>query len=158
VEETCGKALAGGGCQPGWKHVWGTTRRRGEAWKATSGREVCQPAPKPPPPLLKPSTGSEVQKPPEGGAPSGDTKETTPPEQHTRQIPVHRKDLVRDRIMCGRYKDSTEHRMGKRANIDFCLGRITNEIPTPETKRPSHVGQPRCSFFPYTDAATSRRT
>jgi len=26
------------------------------------GREVCQPAPKPPPPLLEPSTGSEVQK------------------------------------------------------------------------------------------------
>jgi len=97
-------------------------------------REVCQPATKPPPPLLEPPTYSEVQKPPEGGAPSGDIKETTPPEQHTRQIPVHRKDLLRDRIVCSRCKDSTGHRMEKRANIDFCLGGITNEIPTPETK------------------------
>jgi len=31
VEEKCRKALARGGCQPGRKHVWGTTRRRGEA-------------------------------------------------------------------------------------------------------------------------------
>jgi len=38
-------------------------------------REVRPLAPRPPPPLLKPSTGPEVQKPPEGGAPSGVTKE-----------------------------------------------------------------------------------
>jgi len=129
--------------------------RRGRPLPA---REVRQPAPGPPPPLLEPSPGSEVQKPPEGGAPSGDTKEATPPEQHTRQISVHRNDLGHDRIMCGRCKDSTGHRMGKRTNIDFYLGGITNEIPTPETKSPSHVVQPRCSFFPYADAAMSRRT
>jgi len=99
-----------------------------------------------------------VQKTPEGEAPSGNTKETTPPEQYTRQTLVHRKALVRDRIMCGRCKDSTGHRMGKRANIDFCLGGFTNEIPTPETKSPSHIVQPRCSFFPYAYAATIRRT
>jgi len=121
-------------------------------------REVCPPAPRPPPPLLEPSSGSEVQKPLEGGAPFGDTKETAPPEQYTRQTPVYRKGLVRDRIMCGRCKDSTGHRMGKRANTDFCLGGITNEIPTPEAKSPSHVVQPHCSFFPYAYAATSRRT
>jgi len=120
-------------------------------------REVCRPAPKPPPPPLEPSTGPEVQKPPEGGAPSGDTKETTPPKQHTRRNPVYREDLVRDRTMCGRYVDSTRHRMGKRTNIDFCLGGITNEIPTLEAKSPSHVVQPRCSVFPYADTATSRR-
>jgi len=120
--------------------------RRGRPLPA---REVCPPATEPPPPLLEPSTGSEVQKPLEGGAPSGDTKETTLPKQRTKQIPVHRKDLVRDRIMCGRCKDSTGHRMGKRANIDFCLGGITS---------PSHVVQPRCSFFPQADTATSRRT
>jgi len=34
--------------------------RRGRPLPA---REVCQPAPKPPPPLLEPSTGSEMQKP-----------------------------------------------------------------------------------------------
>jgi len=129
--------------------------RRGRPLPA---REVRQPAPKPPPPLLEPSTGSEVQKPPEGGAPSGDTKEATLSKQHTRQNPVHRKDLVHDRTMCGRYKDSTGHRMGKRTNIDFCLGGITNEIHTPEAKSPSHVVQPCCSFFPQADAAKSRRT
>jgi len=131
-------------------------------------REAHPPAPRPPPPLLEPSTGSEVQKPYEGGAPSGDTKEITPSEQHTRQTPVHRKDLVCDHIICGRYKDFTGHRTGKRAkirgsyehhaNINFCLGGITNEIHEPETKSPSHVAQPHCSFFPYADAATSRRT
>jgi len=99
-------------------------------------REARPPAPRPPPPLLEPSTGSEVQKTPEGGAPSGDTKKITPSEQHTRQTPVHRKDLVRDRIICGRYKNCTGHRTGKRtnvrgsyehhANINFCLGGITN--------------------------------
>jgi len=123
-----------------------------------SAREARPPAPRPPPPLLEPSTGSEVQKTPEGEAPSGDTKEITPSEQYTKQTPMHRKDLVRDHIMCGRYKDSTGHRMGKRANINFCLGGITNEIHTPETKSPSHIVQPRCSLFPYADAATSRRT
>jgi len=139
--------------------MWGAPQRDvGRRGRPLPAREVCQPAPKPPPPLLEPSTGSEVQKPPEGGAPSGDTKETTPPKQHTGQTPVHRKDLVRDRIICGRCKDSTGHRMGKRTNIDFCLGGITNEIPTPEAKSPSHVVQPRYSFFPYADAATSRRT
>jgi len=131
-------------------------------------REARPPAPKPLPPLLEPSTGPEVQKPPAGGAPSGDTKEVTPSEQHTRQPPEHRKDLVRDRIICGRYKDSTEHRTGKRAkvcgscehhaNINFCLGGITNEIHAPETKSPSHDSRPRCSLFPYADAAKSRRT
>jgi len=128
--------------------------RRGRPLPA---REVCQPAPKPPPPLLEPYTGSEVQKNPEGGALSGGTKEATPSKQHTRQNPVHRKDLVRDRTLCGRYIDSTGHRMGKRTDIDFCLGGITNEIPTPEAKSSSHVVRPRCSFFPCADAATSRR-
>jgi len=139
--------------------TWGALQRdvvrRGRPLPA---RDVCQPAPKPPPPLLEPFTGSKVQKPPERGAPSGDTKETTPPERHTRQTPVYRKDFVRDRIISGRYKDSTWHRMGKRTNIDFYLDGITNEIPTPKAKSHSHVVQPRCSFFPYTDAATSRRT
>jgi len=37
--------------------------RRGRPLPA---REVCQPAPKPPPPLLEPSTSSEVQKPSRG--------------------------------------------------------------------------------------------
>jgi len=72
----------------------GDVGRRGRPLPA---REVRTPAPRPPPPLLEPSTGSEVQKPPEGGAPSGGTKETTPSKQYTRQTPVHRKDLVRDR-------------------------------------------------------------
>jgi len=131
-------------------------------------RETRSPAPWLPPPLLEPSTGPEVQKPPAGGASSGDTRETTPSEQHTGQPPAHRKDLVRDRILCGRYKDSTEHRTGKRAkvrgsyehhaNIKFCLGEITNEIHEPETKSPSHDLRPRCSFFSYADAVTSRRT
>jgi len=128
--------------------------RRGRPLPA---REVCQPAPKPPPPLLEPSTGSEVQKPSGGGAPSEDTRKATPSKQHTRPNPVHRKDLVRDRTLCGRYIDSTEHHMGKRANIDFCLGGVTNEIPTPGAKSPSHVARPRCSFFPCTDTARSRR-
>jgi len=131
-------------------------------------REARPPAPRPPPPLLEPSTGSQVQKPPAGGAPSGDTKEITSAEQHTRQTPVHRKGLVCDRIICGRYKDSTGHRTGKRANIrgsyehhaniNFCFGGITNEIHAPETKSPSHATQPRCSLFPYANAVTSRRT
>jgi len=105
---------------------------------------------------------------PEGGAPSGDTKEITASEQHTRQTPVHRKDLVCNRIIRGRYKDSNGYSTGKRAkirgsyehhaNINNCLGGITNEIHAPETKSPSHVAQPRCSLFPYADAATSRRT
>jgi len=92
----------------------------------------------------------------------------TPSEQHIRQTPVHRKDLVCDRIICGRYRDSTGHRLEKRAklresyehhmNLNFCLGGIINEIHAPETKSPSYVAQPRCSFFPHTDAATSRRT
>jgi len=111
----------------------------GREWPLPA-REARPPAPRPPPPFLEPVTSSEVQKPPEGGAPSGDTKEVTPSERHTRQTPVHRKDLVRDRI------------------IYFCLGGITNEIHTPETKSPSHVAQPRCSFFSYADAATSKRT
>jgi len=157
VEKKCRGALAGGGCQPGRKHVQGTTRRRSGAWKVTSGSRSALTSPK------ATTTSRTIHRfrsanPPEGGAPSEDTKETTPPEQYTRQTLVHRKNLVRDRIMCGRCKDSTGHRMGKRANIDFCLGGITNEISTPETKSPSHVVQPRCSFFPYADAATSRRT
>jgi len=108
-------------------------------------REACPPAPRPPPPLLEPFTGPKVQKPPEGEAPFGDTKKITPSEQYTRQTPVHRKDLVHDRIICGRYKYSTGHRKGKRANIrrsyehhaniNFCLAGITNEVHTPETKR-----------------------
>jgi len=140
----------------------------GRCGRPLPAREVRPPAPKPPPPLLEPSTGSEVQKPPEGGAPYGDTKGNSPSEQYTRQTPVHRKNLVRDRTKCGRYKDSTSHRMGIRANIrgsyehhaniNFCPGGVTNKIHTPETKSPSRVVQPRCSFFPYTDAATGGRT
>jgi len=101
-------------------------------------------------------------------APSGDTREATPSEQHTRQTPAHRKDLVRDPILRGKYKVYTEHRTEKRAkvrgsyehhaNINFCLGGITNEIHAPETQSPSHDLQPRCSFFSYADAVTSRRT
>jgi len=140
------------------------------AWRerSLSARKAGSPAPRPPPPLLEPSTGSEVQKPFEGEAPSGDTKEITPSKQHTRQTPTHRKDLVCDCIICGRYKDSTGHRTRKRAKIrgsyehhatiNFCLSGITNEIHAPETKSPSHVAQPRCSLFPYADAVTSRRT
>jgi len=58
-----------------------------------------------------------------------------------------KKDLVHDGILCGRYKYSTEHRRGKRAkvhgsyehqaNINFCLGGITNEIHMQETPSPS---------------------
>jgi len=45
-----------------------------------SSREARSPLPAPrlPPPLLEPSTGPEVQKPPAGEAPSGDTREITP--------------------------------------------------------------------------------
>jgi len=95
------------------------TPRREEAGRGRPlpAREARPPAPKPPPPLLELFTGPEVQKPPEGGAPSGDTRKATTSEQHTRQFPVHRKDLVRDRILCGRYKDPTEHRTGKRAKV-----------------------------------------
>jgi len=102
--------LVGGVCMAPQGDVVGRER-------PLSAREAQPPAPRPPPPLLEPSTGSEVQKPLEGRAPSGDTKEITPSEQHTRQTPVHRKDLVHDRIICGRYKDSTGHRTGKRTNI-----------------------------------------
>jgi len=126
------------------------------------------PAPRLPPPLLEPPTGPEVQKPPMGGAPSRGTKEITSSEQHTRQPPAYRKDLVCDHIICSRYKDSTEYRTGKRAkgrrsyehhaNINFCLGGITNKIPAPETKNPSHDSRPRCSLFSYADAVKSRRT
>jgi len=154
--------LVGGLCMAPRGDVVGRERPL-QAW------EVRPPAPRPPPPLLESSTSSVVQPPPpEEEAPSGDTKKITPSEQHTRQTSVHRKDLVRDGIICGRYKDSTGHRTGKwanihgsyehHANISFCLDGITNEIHTPETKGPSHFAQPRCSFFPYADAATSRRT
>jgi len=131
-------------------------------------REARSPAPKPSPPLLEPSTGPEVQKTPAGRASSRDTKVATPSDQHTRQPPVHRKDLVCDRIICSRYKDSTEHRTGKRAkvrgsyehhaNINFCLSRITNEIQAPETKSPSHDLRPRCLLVPYADAVKSSCT
>jgi len=107
-------------------------------------------------------------KPPAGGAPYGDTGENTFPGQHTRQHPAYQKDLVCDRTICGRYKDSTGYRTGRRAkgrgscehhaNINFCPGGITNEIHAPETKSPSHVSQPRCSLFSYADAVKSRRT
>jgi len=79
----------------------GDVGRRG---RPLPDREVRPPVPKPPPPLLKPSTGSEVQNPPTGGAPYGDTKGKLPSGQYTRQTPVHRKNLVRDRTKCGRYK------------------------------------------------------
>jgi len=79
-----------------------------------------------------------------GRGSSGDTRETTPSEQHTRQPPAYRKDLVCDRIICGRYKDPTGYRIGKwakgresyehHANINFCLGGITNEIHAQEKK------------------------
>jgi len=115
------------------------------SWEARSP----PPAPRLPPPLPGSSTNPEVQKPPKGGAPYEDTRETTLPGQHTRQLPVYKKDLVCDRTICGRYKYSTVYRMGRRAkgrgsyehhaNINFCLGGITNEIHAPKTKSPSHV-------------------
>jgi len=86
--------------------------------------EVCPlpPAPRLPPPLPRSDTDPEVQNPPAGGAPYGDTRETTtitnrlevplvrrnsprvstppptvttPPGQCTRQTPAYRKDLIR---------------------------------------------------------------
>jgi len=93
---------------------------------------------------------------------------TTPPGQYTRQPPAYRTDLVCDRANSGKYKSPIRYRTGRRAkkrgscehheNINFCLGGITNEIHSPETQSPSHVSQPRCSFFSYADAVKSRRT
>jgi len=123
-------------------------------------REARPPPPAPglPPPLPGSSSDPEVQKPPEGGAPYGDT----------RQSPAHKQDLVCDRIICGGYKDSSKCRTGKRAkergsyehhtNINFCLGGITNEIHTPEAQSLNLASQPRCSLFSYTNAVRSRRT
>jgi len=92
---------------------------------------------------------------------------TTPPGQCTRQSPEYRKDLVCDCAISGKYKSPIRCRTGRLAkkhgsyehhgNINFCLGRITNEIHPLETKSPSHISQPRCSVFSYADAVKSRR-
>jgi len=115
------------------------------------------PAPRLTPPLPGSSTDPKMQKPP-----AGNPRETTPPGQHTRQPPAYRKDLVRDRTICGKYKDPTRYRTGRRAkrrwsyehhkNINLCLGGITNKIHALETKCPSLF------IFSYADAVKSRRT
>jgi len=97
------------------------------------------PAPRLPPPLPGLDTDLEVQKPPAGGAPYGDTRGTTnvtnrlevslvrrnhprvstppptvttPPGQYTRQPPAYRNDLVRDRAICGKYKNPIRYHTG----------------------------------------------
>jgi len=92
---------------------------------------------------------------------------TTLSGQHTRQPPVYLKDLVCDCVTSGKYKSPIRCRTGRLAkkrgscehheNINFCPGGITNEIQPPETKSPSHVSQPRCPGFSYSDAVKSRR-
>jgi len=92
---------------------------------------------------------------------------TIPPRPCTRQPPAYRKDLVRGRAISDSYKYPIGHRTGDWAkkrgscehheNINFCSGRITNEIHPPETKSPSHVSQPCCPVFSYADAVKSRR-
>jgi len=83
---------------------------------------------------------------------------STPPAlergQRTRQPPAYLKDFVCDCVESGKYESPagcrTERLATKRGscghhgNINFCAGRITNEIHSPEAKCPSHVSRPRC--------------
>jgi len=61
----------------------------GRRGKPLPTREVRPPASRPPPKLLEPSTGSEVQKPPKGGAPPGDTQEATSASSPTAPVNTH---------------------------------------------------------------------
>jgi len=145
MDAKCRRALAGGGCRPGHKRVHDTTRRCGEARKATS---TLGSAPTAFSPRAATTTSRIIHRsgsakpPPMGGAPCGDTRKTTTvtirlevplvrhnrlrvstlppavttlPGQHTRQPPAYQTDEVCDRTNSGKYKSPIKYRTGRRA-------------------------------------------